>query len=112
VVLVSANGSCEYLKAVGPPLGLLPGVSYPAQTAVLEPGTVLLAYTDGLSEAPAPGDDGPDFGLEGIVALALKGRAEPMERLVGELFAAVETHTGGAPPHDDRTVLAARRLAG
>jgi serine phosphatase RsbU (regulator of sigma subunit) len=109
VVLVSATGRCEYLNAVGPPLGLLPDVSYPSRTAVLEPGAVLLAYTDGLSEAPAPGDDGPDFGLAGIAKLAVERRGEPMERLVAGLFDAVEAHTGGAPPHDDRTVLAVRR---
>jgi serine phosphatase RsbU (regulator of sigma subunit) len=112
VVLVSADGACDYLKAVGPPLGLLPDVVYPSCKAVLDPGSVLLAYTDGLSEAPAPGEDGADFGLEGIAALAVEGRARPMERLVNDLFAAVEAHTGGAPPHDDRTVLAARRTGG
>jgi sigma-B regulation protein RsbU (phosphoserine phosphatase) len=110
VVLVSAGGKCEYLNAVGPPLGLLPGVSYPSRTAALDPGSVLLAYTDGLSEAPAPGDDGADFGLAAIAKLAVERRGEPMERLVTGLFDAVEAHTGGAPPHDDRTVLAVRRV--
>jgi sigma-B regulation protein RsbU (phosphoserine phosphatase) len=112
VVLVSADGAYEFLKAVGPPLGLLPDACYPSQKAVLAPGSVLLAYTDGLSEAPAPGEDGADFGLEGIVSLAVEGRSQPMERLVAGLFAAVEAHTGGAPAHDDRTVLAARRVRG
>ena len=112
VVLVSPGGSCEFLKAVGPPLGLLPDALYPSQKAVLEPGSVLLAYTDGLSEAPGAGDDGPDFGLEGITSLAVAGHSEPMEDLVARLFAAVAAHTGGAPPHDDRTVLAARRVRG
>ncbi len=111
VVLVSADGRCEYLKAVGPPLGLLPDLSYPSQKAILDPGSLLLAYTDGLSEAPAPGEDGADFGLEGIAALAVERRSAPMELLVAELFDAVAAHTGGAPPHDDRTVLAARRLS-
>ena len=109
VVLVSADGACDYLRASGPPLGLLPDVHYPSSQVVLAPGSVLLAYTDGLSEAPAPGEDGPDFGLEGIAELASRRRTQPMERLVTELFAAVAAHTGGAPPHDDRTVLAVRR---
>jgi serine phosphatase RsbU (regulator of sigma subunit) len=112
VVLVSADGACDYLKAVGPPLGLLPDAYYPSSTAVLRPGTVLLAYTDGLSEAPAPGEDGQDFGLEGIASLAVERRGGGMERLVADLFTAVAAHTGGAPLHDDRTVLAARRLGG
>jgi serine phosphatase RsbU (regulator of sigma subunit) len=112
VLLIAADGSCEYLGAVGPPLGLLPDVRYPSSTTILNPGSVLLAYTDGFSEAPSPGENGVDFGLEGIAGLAVERRAEPMERLVAELFTAVATHTGGAPPHDDRTVLAARRVRG
>jgi len=109
VVVVSADGACDYLRAVGPPLGLLPDVHYPASRLTLAPGSVLLAYTDGLSEAPAPGEDGQDFGVDGIAALAVKLRTHPMQDLVAALFAAVNVHTGGAPPHDDRTVLAARR---
>ena len=110
VLLVSPRGECEQLRAVGPPLGLLPDVSYPSHTVSLDHGSVLVAYTDGLSEAPAPGEDGEDFGLEGIAALAVERRSAPMEHLVSELFEAVASHTGGAPPHDDRTVLALRRL--
>jgi serine phosphatase RsbU (regulator of sigma subunit) len=112
VVLVSADGACDYLRAAGPPLGLLPDAHYPSNQLVLAPGSVLLAYTDGLSEAPAPGEDGPDFGVEGIAALAVQLRTQPMQRLVSDLFAAVAAHTGGAPPHDDRTVVAARRNCG
>ena len=109
VVVVSADGACEYLRAVGPPLGLLPDVHYPASRVMLAPGSVLLAYTDGLSEAPAPGEDGADFGVDGIAALAVRLRTHPMQALVADLFSAVNGHTGGAPPHDDRTVLAVRR---
>jgi phosphoserine phosphatase RsbU/P len=112
VLLIGPSGGCERLFAVGPPLGLLEDARYPSSRAVMAPGSMLLAYTDGLSEAPAPGEDGADFGIEGIEAHAVACRGDAMERLVAELFEAVTTHTGGAPPHDDRTVLAARRLAG
>jgi sigma-B regulation protein RsbU (phosphoserine phosphatase) len=110
VVLISADGACDYLKAMGPPLGLLPDATYPSSRVVLHPGSVLVAYTDGLSEAPAPGEDGRDFGLEGIAAFAVERRCDPMESLVADLFTAVTAHTGGAPLHDDRTVLAVRRV--
>ncbi len=110
VVVVAPDGSQEFLGAVGPPLGLLPDARYPSGRVALPRGSVLLAYTDGLSEAPAPGEEGADFGVEGIAALAVALRSEPMERLVSELFSAVAAHTGGAPLHDDRTVLAARRI--
>jgi len=112
VLLIGPSGTCRQLCAVGPPLGLLPDVAYPPARAELEPGSVLLAYTDGLSEAPAPGEDDADFGLEGIERVGVRHRSLPMQGLIEELFAAVTAHTRGAPPHDDRTVLAARRTGG
>ena len=57
------------------------------------------------------GVNGADFGIEGIASLATAHRGLNMERLVSELFAAVTAHTGGAPAHDDRTVLAASRIS-
>jgi len=111
VVLVEPSGACGFLRAVGPPLGLIEEALYPSSRALLQPGSVLLAYTDGLSEAVAPGEDGADFGIEGIASLAAAHRGMKMERLVDRLFAAVTSHTGGAPPHDDRTVLAACRIS-
>ncbi len=111
VVLVPPGGECRFLGAVGPPLGLLPNAVYPAQRSALAPGTVLLAYTDGLSEAPSSDEKEADFGLDRIAALVQRRRALPMAALVEELFAAVAEHTSAAPPHDDRTVLAIRRTA-
>ncbi|MGD1148627.1 MAG: PP2C family protein-serine/threonine phosphatase [Thermoanaerobaculaceae bacterium] len=111
VLLIAPSGAFSELRALGPPLGLLPDVTYTASRAELAPGSVLLAYTDGLSEAPAPGDNGADFGVEGIASLAAANPGLRMERLVGELFAAVTAHTNGAPAHDDRTVLAVRRIS-
>ena len=112
VLLVGPGGGCDRLFAAGPPLGLLEQAYYPSSRTVMPHGSLLLAYTDGFSEAPAPGDDGADFGVDGVAACAVAGRGDTMERLVAALFGAVAAHTGGAPPHDDRTVLAARRLAG
>jgi len=111
VILAEPSGACGFLRAVGPPLGLLPDARYPSSRSVLRPGAVLLAYTDGLSEAAAPGEDGADFGIEGVAELAVTHRGLEMGRLVDELFAAVALHTAGAPPHDDRTALAVRRLS-
>jgi sigma-B regulation protein RsbU (phosphoserine phosphatase) len=111
VVLAQPGGECGFLRAVGPPLGLLPKAVYPAQRSALAPGSVLLAYTDGLSEAPSADETEADFGLDRIAALVQRHRTQPMATLVAELFAAVAEHTSAAPPHDDRTVLAIRRTA-
>lgn len=107
VVLVTGAGATELLGASGPPLGLLNDVSYPTRTLAMAPGSVLVAYTDGLSEATSPDDE--EFGVDRIAQVATQHGRRPMDELIQNLFAAVNQFTHGTPPHDDRTLLAIRR---
>jgi sigma-B regulation protein RsbU (phosphoserine phosphatase) len=91
------------------PLGLIAGTSY-SQTAIhLEPGDLLLLYTDGVSEAYD--ESGTQLGLERLLSLA---RHLPTESPVAAgkgLLEAVARFRGAAPTADDETVLALQRRA-
>src|SRR6266851_4409633 len=92
------------------PLGLIAGTSY-SQTAIqLEPGDLLLLYTDGVSEAHD--ESGAQLGLERLLSIA---RNLPTESAVAAgkgLLAAVARFRGTAPAADDETVVALQRRAG
>jgi sigma-B regulation protein RsbU (phosphoserine phosphatase) len=107
-VLTSADGAIRLLHSSGPPFGLLANADYPSERVQMVPGDLLLVYTDGFSEAPGSGT-GEDFGVERLVELTVAMRTEPFARLAEELFTAVTRHTGGAPLHDDRTLMMVRR---
>jgi len=109
VVFISGDGSSSLLGSTGPPLGLLPNPRFHAERVELDPGGLLLAYTDGLTEAQAPGD-GEDFGEDRLVQVALEHRNAPLADLLAAQLNAVQAFTGNAPAHDDRTLLALRRL--
>ena len=50
-LLVTATGHARFVESrSGPPVGSLPTARYPEGTALVEPGTTLLLYTDGLVE--------------------------------------------------------------
>jgi sigma-B regulation protein RsbU (phosphoserine phosphatase) len=89
------------------PLGLIAGTSY-SQTAIqLEPGDLLLLYTDGVNESHD--ESGTQLGLERLLAMA---RQLPTESAVAAgkgLLAAVARFRGTAPIADDETVLALQR---
>jgi sigma-B regulation protein RsbU (phosphoserine phosphatase) len=89
------------------PLGLIAGTSY-SQTAIqLEPGDILLLYTDGVSEAYD--ETGTQLGLERLLATA---RSLPTESAMAAgkgLLAAVALFRGAASITDDETVLALQR---
>jgi sigma-B regulation protein RsbU (phosphoserine phosphatase) len=89
------------------PLGLIAGTSY-SQTAVqLEPGDLLLLYTDSISESYD--DSGAQLGLARLLAMA---RNLPTESAIAAgkgLLAAVAQFRGTVPAADDETVVALRR---
>lgn len=101
------NGTVRALRGTGPryPLGSVRDTVYAETLVELEPGDVLVFYTDGLSEARNRrghfmGDDDLERVLremdsDGLDAAAVKKR----------ILAAVERFTEGAPRHDDMTVV-------
>lgn len=108
VIVVSRHGEVHLLQSTGPPLGLLEGSAFTARTAVLPPGGLLVAYTDGFTEAPAAfGED--DFGVERLARFVAAHRGDSLPDLVDGAFREVAAFTGHAPPHDDRTLVALRR---
>ena len=66
-ILLRAGGSvCEIFTGGGPALGMIPDETYTAHEPIaLESGDVFVIYTDGLTEARAPGDPDNLFGEEG-----------------------------------------------
>ncbi len=55
--IVGADGIKKRLKPTGPAVGVLPGTNYKIKKAQLEPGDILLGYTDGVTEARSPMDE-------------------------------------------------------
>ena len=76
---------------------------------VLASGDMLVAYSDGITEAEGGHDDSPfdELGLRAII----EGDGWATAKELGwETFAAVERHSGARRLRDDLTVLVARRL--
>jgi sigma-B regulation protein RsbU (phosphoserine phosphatase) len=91
------------LEADGPVVGLLPHAPYTEQALTLEPGDLLVLYTDGISEAMTHKDE--EWGEERMIAAAQKVKHQPAENILSNLFAATDAFTAGAPQHDDMTLL-------
>jgi sigma-B regulation protein RsbU (phosphoserine phosphatase) len=91
----------------GPALGFEPGVEYPEWHLRLRPEDALVCWTDGLTEAPDAA--GREFGGDGLDAVLARGATDASE-LVARVSASALLHTGGAPAHDDLTLLVLRRM--
>lgn len=93
----------------GTVLGPAPDARYERHYTTIEPGNVLLAFTDGITEATdASGDE---FGVERLKRIVRRRRYDSAHELVDEVFRAVHAHTRRREPEDDQTVLAVIRAA-
>jgi phosphoserine phosphatase RsbU/P len=101
----SAKGSYEWLRldCGGPVIGLLPQASYEQGSLLLHPGDVLLAYTDGISEAMNSAEE--EWGEEAMILAAQQSCDGTAEDIVKSIFAAADVFAGDASQHDDMTVL-------
>jgi sigma-B regulation protein RsbU (phosphoserine phosphatase) len=97
-------------EAGGLPLGLVSGPEYEATSVPLEPGDLLLLYTDGITEAMPDRSSGEIFGTTRLDQTLLAcGAASPKDCLA-RVRSAIADYSEGAPPNDDQTLIAMRVL--
>jgi phosphoserine phosphatase RsbU/P len=102
--LVRANGKVELLEEGGTVLGLLPRVRYNRAQATLNPGDVLVLYTDGVVEATNPAGD--MFGTEALAASVEAIRPEiTAEAVLNRIVSDVKVFSAGVPAADDQTLV-------
>jgi sigma-B regulation protein RsbU (phosphoserine phosphatase) len=97
------NGEVIRLEAGGPVVGLLPFAPYAEQALTLEPGDLLLLYTDGISEAMTHADE--EWGEDRMIEAATKARGKHADEILSAMFAACDKFTAEASQHDDMTML-------
>ena len=107
--VVSPDGTVRTLALDGgPTLCAMDDFPYPIEPFQLAPGEILVAYTDGVTEAQDLGHD--LFGTErALAAVAAASGPGPLSGLVDALVSAVRDFEAGGEPSDDLTVLALRR---
>jgi len=89
------------------PLGALKIGGHQVLEVDLDPGDLLLAYSDGVVEAQSP--DGELFG-EKRLSDALRDAPRPSpQAAVNHVLEEIEAFTRGHTPYDDLTLLAAGR---
>jgi sigma-B regulation protein RsbU (phosphoserine phosphatase) len=96
------------LEPTGTVVGLIPDATYAQATLQLHPGDVLIAFTDGISEAMNHQNE--EWGEDSMLATARQLLDRPeckttADQLLTCIFEAADKFTAGAPQHDDMTLL-------
>ncbi len=109
-VVLRRNGSVETLEAVGAPIGMFPDSSYEEGGVQLDPGDLVITYTDGVIEAA--NESGGEWGVQGLLnataAWARQG-AETAEHLARSIFNSMDDFSKECQT-DDATLAVLRVL--
>jgi serine phosphatase RsbU (regulator of sigma subunit) len=103
--LVSGS-SIRRLTAGGTICGLFDHASYEEETVVLQPGDVLVLFSDGISEALNAA--GEEFGEERILRCIREAATRPVADLLETLVARVKEFASGTVQSDDMTAVVVR----
>ena len=96
----------ERLSQGGTVVGLFSPMEYEQAVVRLEPGDLLFAFTDGLTEPE--NIYGEEFGEERLLAAARRALHGPLQSLADEIYGSVADWTGAPELQDDMTLLVAR----
>jgi sigma-B regulation protein RsbU (phosphoserine phosphatase) len=106
---IEPGGRIYELEATDPAINIVDWKDYTICERALEPGEVLLLYTDGLIEAESP--QGEPYSMERLRSSFARRSQAPLDRIRREIFDEVEAFSGRAHPQDDRTLVLLRRDA-
>ncbi len=108
MLIALRNGKAEIkrLDVGGPVLGLLPAAAYTQGLVEIQPGDVMVLYSDGLSEAT--NRSGEEFGESRLEALVLQSPTASPEEIRNSILSTVRTFLGDVAAHDDLTCVVAK----
>jgi phosphoserine phosphatase RsbU/P len=104
------RGSIERLRVGGTVVGLFAPMEFEQAEIALEPGDLLLAFTDGLTEPE--NTFGEEFGEARLLEAVQRALGGSAEEIAGEIYRSVSDWTGSPELQDDMTMIIARRDSG
>lgn len=106
-VVVRSTGAVETLTGGGIIMGLFPTAVYDAFESRLEPGDVLVLFSDGVTEATNAGED--EFGEDRLIQTVRLNLHKAASEILQAITGALATFVAGAPAADDVTLVVLKK---
>lgn len=102
-IWIRKDGSYEFIKGTGAPLGVIPTGKYVGGKLKVQPGDMIVLYTDGAIEEKNDKDE--EYGLERFVQEIIKRKDLPAQKIIEEVYADIRKFSNSDEQFDDFTVL-------
>ena len=106
-LVIRQSGEIEKLEGTSTPIGLLPASDYSTGTSRLDPGDLLVLYTDGINEAEDPSEE--QYGVDRLAEACRESAGLSLNLLATAIEEDLSSFAGGVPFADDRTTVLIRR---
>jgi serine phosphatase RsbU (regulator of sigma subunit) len=107
VLLRAADGTqCRRLRHGGLAIGMMPDAEYVSARVELKSDDVLVAFSDGITEAMNA--DGDEWGEDRFIGALEEARPATVRSIADQVLAAAADFTRGTPQHDDMTLVVVR----
>ncbi|MGI8770813.1 MAG: PP2C family protein-serine/threonine phosphatase [Acidobacteriaceae bacterium] len=106
-LVLCANGQIKRLDCGGSVVGLLNNMRYDEASITLDPGDLLVAYSDGVTE---PENDFGEFGEDRLMEIVKRHRHQPLAVISSQTLQALRGWIGDGEQPDDITLVLARQM--
>jgi sigma-B regulation protein RsbU (phosphoserine phosphatase) len=107
-MLIDLDGQAHFEDRGGVPLGMFRDSRYYEYYATIQPGQILVLYTDGVTEAMNPG--GEEYGRDRLADAVRRTRDLPAREMIDALHRDLMTWTDGQGAADDVTFFILKAL--
>lgn len=94
-MVVRRNGSINWLESGGAPVGMFQNWTYEEDDVQLNPGDLVLAYTDGVIEAVDPANE--EWGIEGLRKAVAESTRQCADDIVHAIFTSMNFRKDARP---------------
>jgi len=105
--ILRSNGDADELGPTGGPLGMFDKGGFESKVVMLDPGSLFVCYSDGVTEVSNP--EGDLFGEDNLLALLRTVKDASPAEIIEKITSVIAVHHQNAPPDDDITLVVLKR---
>jgi phosphoserine phosphatase RsbU/P len=102
-MVIRRDSSVAWLHAGGAPVGMFRDSSYEEGFIQLDPGDLIISYTDGVTDAVNPA--GEEWGVEGLRKAAAQNATQCADDIVRAIFTSMDEYSQGRQTDDATAVV-------